>query len=111
MRILVDPTSLAAVGQSLEADVSAPLIGLSAVSNSVGSELESAVDPSIVGAVDHFCTTLLQALQNGGLIAGLLGRGLTGGAGAYALTDSDAVPLTGGAPAGPGGVGVAHPGR
>jgi hypothetical protein len=92
MRIQVEVPTLQTAGESLQGNVSAPLIGLSGSAQAIGSQLDASVgNPGLTGASAQFCGTLLQALQNGGLIAGLLGRGLTGGAGAYAVTDQNAV--------------------
>jgi hypothetical protein len=93
MRIEVQTSALQAAGQSLEADVSAPLIALCSAAQSVGGTLEGSVgDPGLAGATEHFTQVLGQALQNGGLIAGILGHGLTGGAIAYTVTDQHAMP-------------------
>ena len=93
MRIEVQTSALQDAGQSLQADVSAPLIALCSASQSVGGTLEGAVgDPGLAGAAEHFTQVLGQALQNGGLIAGILGHALTGGAVAYMVTDQNAMP-------------------
>jgi hypothetical protein len=93
VRIQVDPLSVGDAGAFLESSVSAPLLELSAVVSGVGSALQAAVaDPLLSGSVSDFVSAAGLALSNGGIIAGLLGRSLSGGGAAYQGTDAHAMP-------------------
>ncbi len=80
----------------MTASVGAPLTEAAATAEGAGAALAaSAGDPGLAQVATDFAQIATRALRNGALVADLIGRGLSSGAGAYVRTDQAAMPING----------------